>query len=203
VARPDPAVLQNHLPAALSIFTWLRQSRAEKAATQWAEMIKPAVEDDKTPPGLKAHFYNTLTVLAQKTANPALAKEAMDQVLENLFNPGEAGMKMLAVTMSNMAQQLNAAGKSEQALELYQRQKSRPCNPRGTLPFWPTLSCKSRRLRPKAATPPKRNSICRKRLHSSNRCRQHRSGKLCCHRFIRNLPPFIWWKKLCPRRRAL
>ncbi|PXW56044.1 uncharacterized protein DUF4062 [Grimontella sp. AG753] len=120
---PDPAVLQNHLPAALSIFTWLRQSRAEKAATRWAEMIKPAVEDDKTPPGLKAHFYNTLTVLAQKTANPALAKEAMDQVLENLFNPGEAGMKMLAVTMSNMAQQLNAAGKSEQALELYQKAK--------------------------------------------------------------------------------
>lgn len=120
---PDAMTMQSHLPAALAIFTWLRQSRAEKAATQWAGMIKPCVDDDTTPPGLKAHFYNTLSVLAQKTANPALAKEAMEQVLENLFNPGEDGMKMLAVTMSNMAQQLNAAGKREQALELYQKAK--------------------------------------------------------------------------------
>ena len=122
-AAPAPAVLQNHLPAALSIFTWLRQARAEKAATRWAEMIQRTVDDDNTPAGLKAHFYNTLSVLAQKTHNPALAKESMEQVLENLFNPGEDGMKMLAVTMSNMAQQLNAAGKTEHALELYQKAK--------------------------------------------------------------------------------
>lgn len=120
---PAPAVLQNHLPAVLSIFTWLRQARAEKAATQLAEMIQPTVDDDNTPTELKAHFYNTLSVLAQKTHNPALAKASMEQVLENLFNPGEAGMKMLAVTMSNMAQQLNAAGKTERALELYQKAK--------------------------------------------------------------------------------
>lgn len=120
---PPPAVLQNQLPAALSIFTWLRQARAEKAATQWAEMIQPAVDDDNTSSELKAHFYNTLSVLAQKKNNPALAKASMEQVLENLFNPGEAGMKMLAVTMSNMAQQLNAAGKTENALELYQKAK--------------------------------------------------------------------------------
>ncbi|SFE00771.1 protein of unknown function [Phytobacter palmae] len=120
---PEPAALQSHLPAALSIFTWLRQSRAQEAAIQWAQMIKPGVDDDRTPPGLKAHFYNTLSVLAQKNDNPALAKEAMAQALENVFNPGEAGMKMLAVTMSNMAKQLNAAGKSEQALELFQKAK--------------------------------------------------------------------------------
>ena len=72
---------------------------------------------------LKAYFYNTLSVLTQKTHNPELAKASMEQMLENLFNQGEAGMEILVVTLSNMAQQLNVDGKTERALEFYQKAK--------------------------------------------------------------------------------
>ncbi|ARU92630.1 DUF4062 domain-containing protein [Tatumella citrea] len=114
---------------ALNIFTWLRQTGATTAASDWAEVIRPLIDAQETPDSSKAAFYNTLSVLQTNLGQEQQADQAIDMAIDHGFGLMDPGM--MAGMMANKASVLNKSGNPHHALKLFENARLMAAIPPG------------------------------------------------------------------------